>query len=115
MARLRTTPAAPAAPCRNRSAISTPMLGATAHAADSTVNRASPASSGRLRPQPSLSGPASNCPNASPARQPDIVSCTSDWPACRLAAITGVAGRYMSIESGAKAESAPSRQRMPAR
>ena len=91
------------------------MSGAAAHATDSTVNATSPASSGFLRPSPSLSGPATSCPTASPARQPDSVSCTSDCEACRFAAIVGVDGRYMSIESGPNEDSAPSTASIPIR
>src|SRR6202012_300961 len=87
---------------------SAPMSGAAAQATDSTVNATRPASSGFLRPRPSLTGPATSCPTASPARQPDSVSCTSDCEACRLAAIVGVDGRYMSIDSGPNEDSAPS-------
>lgn len=115
MARLRTTPAAPAMPCRKRKTISEPMFGAIAQATDSTTKATSPMSSGRRRPMPSLSGPAISCPAASPARQPDIVSWTSDCPACRAAAIVGVDGRYMSIASGPNADSAPSTASMPSR
>ena len=108
-----TTPPAPAMPCRNRKTISAPMSGAAAHATDSTVNATRPASSGFFRPRPSLSGPATSCPTASPARQPDSVSCTSDCDACRFAAIVGVDGRYMSIESGPNDDSAPSTASIP--
>ena len=103
-----TTPVAPAMPCRKRNAISAPMSGAAAQAIDSAAKAATPASSGFFLPSPSLSGPATSCPTASPARQPESVSCTSVWDACRFAAIVGVDGRYMSIESGPNAESAPS-------
>src|SRR6202042_3206313 len=77
-------------------------------ATDSAANAATPASSGLLLPSPSLTGPATSCPTASPARQPESVSCTSDCEACRFAAIVGVEGRYMSIESGPNEDSAPS-------
>ncbi len=113
MASDSTTPPAPAMPCRNRKAMSAPMSGAAAHASDSTVNAASPASSGRLRPSPSLTGPATSCPTASPARQPDSVSCTSDCEACRFAAMVGVDGKYMSIESGPNEDSAPEHGQHP--
>src|SRR3984885_4376020 len=102
-------------PCRNRKTISAPMSGAAAHATDSRVNATRPASSGFLRPSPSLTGPATSCPTASPARQPDSVSCTSDCEACRFAAIVGVDGRYMSIESGPNEDSAPSTASIPIR
>ena len=91
------------------------MSGAAAQATDSTANAATPASSGFFRPSPSLSGPATSWPTASPARQPESVSCTSVWVACRFAAMVGVDGRYMSIESGPKAESAPSSASIPSR
>ena len=115
MASDSTTPPAPAMPCRNRKTISAPMSGAAAHATDSAVNATSPTSSGRLRPSPSLTGPATSCPTASPARQPESVSCTSDCEACRFAAIVGVDGRYMSIESGPNEDSAPSTASIPRR
>src|SRR6201996_685759 len=115
MASDSTTPPAPAMPCRKRKMIRAPMSGAAAQATDSTVNATRPASSGRLRPRESLNGPATSCPTARPARQPDSVSCTSDCEACRLAAIVGVDGRYMSIESGPNEDSAPSTASIPIR
>ena len=36
------------------------------------------------------------------------VSCSADADACRLWVIDGSAGRYMSVESGANIDSAPS-------
>ncbi len=110
-----TTPVAPAMPCRKRNAISAPMSGAAAHATDSTAKAATPASSGFRLPSPSLTGPATSWPTASPARQPDSVSCTSGCDACRFAAIVGVEGRYMSIDSGPNADSAPSSASIPSR
>ena len=102
-------------PCRNRNTISDQMSGAAAHATDSTTNATRPTSSGRRRPIPSLTGPATSWPTASPARHPDSVSCTSDCPACNAAAIVGVAGRYMSMASGPNAERPPSTASMPSR
>src|ERR1700716_2816343 len=67
----------------------------------------SPTSRGRRRPYVSDSGPAINWPSANPIRQVVSVSCTADGPARRPAEMAGNAGRYMSMDSGANADSEP--------
>src|SRR5512132_3476216 len=52
------------------------------------------------RPRRSLSGPNSSCPSASPATQAVSVSWTADALVGSARAISGNAGRYMSIDSG---------------
>ena len=52
------------------------------------------------RPSRSLSGPNSSCPSASPATQAVSVSWTADALVSSARAISGNAGRYMSIDSG---------------
>ncbi len=57
--------------------------------------------SGVRRPSRSLSGPISNWPSASPATHAVSVSWTGDaLVSQRSRAISGNAGRYMSIDSG---------------
>src|SRR3569833_1880624 len=62
---------------------------------------------GRRRPHMSLTGPAMICPAARPTRHAVSVSCTSEAPAPRSWVSFGRAGRYMSIDSGPIALSAP--------
>ena len=68
-----TMPAAPLIPCSARKSSSHPIEGATAQAAENTVNDTTPMSSGSRRPKRSLIGPAISCPNPSPSMQTDIV------------------------------------------
>src|SRR6185312_1895178 len=100
-------PAAPAAPCTKRRPIRVATFGEAAHTSDATANAARPTSIGRRRPYASLSGPATIWPRASPTKQAVSVSWISDAEPWRSAANAGRAGRYMSIESGAKADSDP--------
>ena len=75
-----------------------------------------PAISGVRRPRTSLSGPAITCPTATPMRHAVRVSCT--WPVrCSSSspAMAGSAGRYMSIERGPIADSAPRMSSSPLR
>lgn len=104
-ARPMTIPAAPVTPCRRRVAISTPMLGDSAATALATTASALPTSRGPRRPKRSESGPKTNCPRQAPARKVVMVHCTCEALAWRSAMIWGKAGRYRSIEIGAKAES----------
>src|SRR3954469_11957317 len=60
------------------------------------------------RPSRSLSGPNSNWPSASPATQAVSVSWTADALVSSARAISGNAGRYMSIDSGPIALTDPS-------
>jgi hypothetical protein len=106
-ARLITMPAAPASPCRKRSGTRTTTDGASAHRTEATTYSAIPTSSGSRRPNRSLSGPAITCPSARPARHAVSVTCTADADVSRSRARSGSPGRYMSIDSGANADSAP--------
>src|SRR4051812_27964600 len=60
------------------------------------------------RPSRSLSGPKKSCPSASPATQAVSVSWTADALVFSARAISGNAGRYMSIDSGPIALTDPS-------
>ena len=60
----------------------------------------SAAINGSRRPKRSLSGPISNWPSARPATHAVNVSCTCEALASSPRAISGNAGRYMSIDSG---------------
>src|SRR3954452_20075231 len=64
--------------------------------------------SGSRRPIRSLSGPTTSWPSASPATHAVSVSCTCDAPEPSVRAIWGNAGRYMSIDNGPIALTAPS-------
>jgi hypothetical protein len=54
-------------------------------------------------------GPYNDWPTANPARNVTMVICTAAAEVWKTFSITGMAGRYMSIDSGAKACSIPSR------
>ena len=107
IARAITTPAPPSVPWMNRSTISTPIDGATAHASDAAMYPTSPASNGRRRPSESLSGPVKSWPAAIPSMHPVSVSCPADADAPSSRVSDGNPGRYMSIDSGPNADSAP--------
>src|SRR3954454_13750421 len=64
--------------------------------------------SGPRRLSRSLNGPTTSWPSARPATHAVSVSCTCAALACKRAAISGNAGRYMSIDSGPIAFTAPS-------
>src|SRR3954468_17087593 len=64
--------------------------------------------SGSPRPIRSLSAPTTSWPSASPATHAVSVSCTCDAPEPSVRAIWGNAGRYMSIDNGPIALTAPS-------
>ena len=102
-----TMPAAPPRPWSRRAAARVQTVGAAAHSSDATVYSARPMSSGRLRPYVSLRGPLTSCPRASPMRHAVSVSCTSAGDAPSSVAICGRPGRYMSMDSGANADRAP--------
>ncbi len=106
-ARAITTPTPPARPWTTRRAISVPIDGASAHAAEATVYPTRPASSGRRRPSESLTGPAISCPTAIPSMHPVRVSWPVEALAPRSRVSEGRPGRYMSIDSGPNADSAP--------
>ena len=63
--------------------------------------------SGGLRPKRSVIGPYRDWPRAKPMRNVTMVSCTEAVEVWNTFSITGMAGRYMSIDSGAKACSMP--------
>src|SRR5690554_3186122 len=66
-----------------------------------------PARSGGRRPVRSDIGPTTPCPSARPMKKTASVACTAPALAPRSLAIAGKAGRYMSMERGAKAISDP--------
>ncbi len=92
-ARAITSPAAPASPCRNRTAMNHSADGTTMQMTEVSVNSAAPTSNGRRRPHASLSGPTTSWPSAMPTMIAVRVSwiCASRAP--RSAAIWGKAGR----------------------
>src|SRR5262249_54529288 len=72
-----------------------------------TVYRPIPVSRGGLRPQRSAAGPYTSCPAPKPSKNALSVSWTRLGLVAKLSARVGKAGRYMSMDSGPKAVSAP--------
>ncbi|MNJ66146.1 hypothetical protein D3C77_621980 [compost metagenome] len=63
--------------------------------------------SGLRLPKTSLSGPAINCPSASPSRHAVRVNCAIDAVVFKSSASLGNAGRYISSERGPNADNEP--------
>src|SRR5678815_4990015 len=68
----------------------------------------SPAYKGFFLPKRSSNGPYNNCPKEIPIKKLDNESVTSATVVCKPLAMSGNAGRYMSIEKGPIAVSKPS-------
>ena len=98
---------APARPCTNRNAISTTTLGASEQSTEAIAYVISAATNGSRRPKRSLSGPISSWPSARPVTHAVNVSCTTESLVSNPRASSGNAGRYMSIDSGPIAITAP--------
>src|SRR5678815_237865 len=103
-------PQAPMA-CSSRKNAMIRIDGASAQAAEETMNSARLAYNGGLRPNRSVIGPYRLWPSANPIRNVTMVDCTAAAEVWNTCSIRGSAGRYMSIETGAKACSIPSRNR----
>src|SRR5699024_2720872 len=106
-ARAITAPAAPDTPCTNRNTMNTVTFGTNTHNTDVTVNTAPPTSNGPRRPQASLIGPITNCPNESPSIIAVSVSCTCASAVPNASVICGNAGKYMSVANGPMAVISP--------
>ena len=118
IARATTMPAAPAAPCSSRTAQSVHTSAASAHSDrrrgvdDQQPDQHGAAAAERVAQRPGDA--AGRQPR--PIRLAVSVSCTAAGDAERSCASDGSAGRYMSVESGANIESAPSSaDQLPAR
>src|SRR5262245_50352348 len=68
----------------------------------------SPAYKGFFLPKRSSSGPYNNCPKEMPMKKLDNERVTSATLVCKPFAMSGNAGRYISIENGPIAVSKPS-------
>ena len=99
-ARARTTPAPPAMPCTSRPPSITYTSGANAQTKAATAASTCDATSRRRRPSESDIGPMKNCPNAMPAMNMVRVSWTIGSVVPKSCAMTGKAGRYVSMDSG---------------
>ena len=109
MARESTTPAAPVKPWRNLAITRTVTVGASAQAMPASRQATVPISRGPRRPVESDRGPITSWPAASPSMKEVSVSCTPEAVVPRSPAMSGKAGRYMSVASGETAESSASR------
>ena len=89
MVRLSGSTAAPPSPCTARAAMSTVASGATAHAAEASVNRARPAMNTRRRPSRSPSAAAVMMPAANAIPYEFTVHCSVASPACRSCCMRG--------------------------
>lgn len=63
--------------------------------------------SGALLPRISLSGPATSCPRARPSRNAVRLNWANDAGDPKLSESLGSAGKYISTDSGPKAERDP--------
>ena len=106
-ARAMTMPVPPIKPWMKRKAMNNSIVGAKIQAKLLSINKAMPMKRGTLRPLSSLIGPAMTCPKAIPAMDAVIVSWTRDVDAPKISMISGSDGKYMSVERGAIAASAP--------
>jgi len=75
----------------------------TEQSPEDTVKRASEKMSGPRRPRPSLTGPMKSCPRARPSRQAVMLAWAKAVEMLRSFAISGRAGRYISVHRGPKA------------
>ena len=82
---------APPRPCTVRAAISAGAPGASAQAADATVNRARPAANTRRRPKRSPAAAAVMIPAANAMLYAVSVHCSHTSPACRSRCMRGSA------------------------
>jgi hypothetical protein len=73
---------------------------AVAHAIDEIIYKPKPKYKGVLRPYLSNNGPYNNCPKEIPTKKEDKDNITFATVVCKLFAILGNAGRYMSIDNG---------------
>jgi hypothetical protein len=74
---------------------------------DATRYAHKPMYKGFFLPNLSSMGPYNNCPTEMPMKKLDKERVTCATVECRLSAIAGNAGRYISIENGPIAESNP--------
>lgn len=107
MERDRTMPPAPPMPCKNRAAIKTLIEMDRQHISDAPTKINNVNSNIGRRPYLSLAGPNSSCPIASPTMQNVSPNCTTDVSQWKTSAISGNAGKYMSMTNAPNAESRP--------
>src|SRR5665648_1111998 len=91
----------------NRNKINPQMDGLIAQSKDEKVKLTSPITRGIRRPCTSLCEPATNCPKARPSKQAVRLNWASDVLVCKSFAKIGKEGKYISIDKGPKADSAP--------
>ncbi len=106
-ARAITIPVAAPSACTALAAIRTSAEGLTAANTEATMKIDTPTSRGPRRPHESESGPATSWPTPRPTRNTARVSCNTASVEPRSSAMSGRAGRYMSIDSGPNAVSPP--------
>ena len=73
---------------------------AVAQAIEEIVYKPKPKYKGVLRPYFSNNGPYNNCPNEIPTKKEDKDSITTATVVCKLLAMLGNAGKYISIDNG---------------
>ena len=104
----------PARPWRKRTAISVPMVGASAHPTDVRKKITLAMTRGRLRPVPSEIAPNSRLPTAMPIMNAEMVSWTAPGVVPSSCCSCGRPGRYMSMDSGPADEKIASVSMSPA-
>jgi len=100
-------PAQPPNACKPRNIINEFTEVAKAQPIDATRYIERPTYIGLFRPNLSSSGPYNNCPAEIPIKKLDRDNITFATLVCRLLAMSGKAGKYMSMEKGPMAVSKP--------
>jgi hypothetical protein len=80
---------------------------ANAQPTEARKKRLSPAYKGFFLPKRSSKGPYKSCPAEMPMKKLESESVILDTVVCKLVAMAGKAGRYISIDSGAMAVRSP--------